>query len=80
MGQWKIPAMKKRSFNAEHENTGPGANSIQRVKWAKQLTNDEAKDYTIDNVFTVENSSVKADATWFQQIRTKAFVWPVKQN
>ena len=77
---WNNPGNEETVFYAEHKNTGPGANSIQRVKWAKQLTNDEAKDYTIENVFTVENSSVKADATWFQQIRTKAFVWPVKQN
>lgn len=36
---------------AEYRSTGPGANPGQRVKWAKQLTDDEAKNYTLAKIF-----------------------------
>ncbi|MFO1488380.1 MAG: pectinesterase family protein [Verrucomicrobiota bacterium] len=35
---------------AEYNSTGPGANFAGRVKWAKQLTSDEAKDYTVEKI------------------------------
>ncbi len=35
---------------AEYNNTGPGANPDKRVKWVKQLTDDEAKNYTVGNI------------------------------
>ncbi len=36
---------------AEFNNTGPGADPEKRVKWMKQLTADEAKDFTIGKIF-----------------------------
>ncbi len=36
---------------SEYDSTGPGANPSARVKWAKQLTEDEAKVYTLGNIF-----------------------------
>jgi pectinesterase len=35
---------------AEFNSTGPGANPGKRVKWAKQLTKDEAGKITIESV------------------------------
>lgn len=35
---------------AEYRSTGPGANPEQRVKWSKQLTDDEAKKLTVENI------------------------------
>ncbi len=35
---------------AEYNSTGPGANAAARVKWAKQLSADEAKDYTVASI------------------------------
>jgi pectinesterase len=35
---------------AEYNSTGPGANPEQRVKWAKQLTDDAAKDFTVEKI------------------------------
>ncbi|MFN2440791.1 MAG: pectinesterase family protein [Chitinophagaceae bacterium] len=35
----------------EYKNYGPSANPGTRVKWAKQLTDEEAKKYTLKNVF-----------------------------
>jgi pectinesterase len=35
---------------AEYKNVGPSANPANRVKWARQLTDEEAKKYTLTNV------------------------------
>lgn len=35
---------------AEYKNYGPSSDGLTRVKWSKQLTDDEAKKYTIRNV------------------------------
>ena len=36
---------------AEFKNTGEGADASGRVKWAKQLTDKEAVQYTPQNIF-----------------------------
>ncbi len=36
---------------AEYQNFGPGASPAARVPWAKQLSKEEAKKYTMTNVF-----------------------------
>jgi len=59
---WKNPANEATVRYAEFNNTGLGANTINRVKWSKQLTEDEAKKYTIKNIlgnWEVGISSVK---------------------
>ena len=35
---------------AEYNSTGSGANAEKRVKWAKQLTDEEAKKLTVENI------------------------------
>jgi pectin methylesterase-like acyl-CoA thioesterase/dienelactone hydrolase len=35
----------------EYKNYGPSANSGARVKWAKQLTDEDVKKYTLQNIF-----------------------------
>jgi hypothetical protein len=35
---------------AEYNSTGPGANPDKRFKWAKQLTGDDAKNYTLEKI------------------------------
>jgi pectinesterase len=47
---WKNPANEATARFAEYGSTGPGANNASRVKWAKLLTEDEAKKYTLKNV------------------------------
>lgn len=37
---------------AEFNSTGPGANVGARVKWAKQITADEAKNYAIEKILS----------------------------
>ncbi|QMU27095.1 pectinesterase family protein [Adhaeribacter radiodurans] len=47
---WDKPKAEKLAFYAEYQNTGPGANPETRVKWSKQLTDEEAKEYTREKV------------------------------
>lgn len=47
---WKNPANESTARYAEYNSTGPGANPAQRVKWAKQLSEEEAEKYTLKNI------------------------------
>lgn len=48
---WRNPENEKTAFYAEYGSTGAGARLAQRAKWAKRLTEKEAKQYTLQNIF-----------------------------
>ena len=47
---WRNPANELTARYAEYKSTGPGANPDQRVKWSKQLSDEEVKKYTLKNI------------------------------
>lgn len=47
---WSKPDAEKTTFYAESYSKGPGANIMQRVSWSHQLTQQERKKYTTDNI------------------------------
>lgn len=47
---WNFPEREQTARYAEFANTGPGANSRARVRWAKQLTKADAREITIRKV------------------------------
>jgi pectinesterase len=47
---WGNPTNELTARFAEYNSTGPGANPDQRVKWAKQLTKDEAGKITVKTI------------------------------
>jgi pectinesterase len=47
---WKNPANELTARFAEYHSDGEGANPSQRVKWSKQLTDEEANKYTLKNI------------------------------
>jgi len=47
---WDKPDAEKTTFFAEYKNTDSGASATHRVGWAHQLTDEEAKTYTPENV------------------------------
>jgi pectinesterase len=47
---WKKPEAEKTARYAEYNSVGPGAKPAQRVKWAKQLTAEEAARFARQNV------------------------------
>jgi len=47
---WRNPTNELTARYAEYNSTGPGANPAARFKWTKQLTDDEAKAFTVEKV------------------------------
>ena len=47
---WKNPANEATARYAEYKSSGPGANPAARVNWAKQLTDEEVKKYSMKNI------------------------------
>jgi len=52
---WKNPANESTVRYSEYNSTGPGATLTERVKWAKQLSTEEASNYTIKNILGTWN-------------------------
>ncbi|MEO6730336.1 MAG: pectinesterase family protein [Ferruginibacter sp.] len=75
---WNNPANEKTVFYGEYKSKGAGANSKNRVGWSKQLTDKEAKEYTLENIFL--NCAVALNGDWFQNIKTTPFEWPVEKK
>ena len=48
---WKKPDAEKTAFYAEYKNSGPGYTPDARTGWSHQLTDEEAKAYTQENIF-----------------------------
>lgn len=47
---WNKPEAEKTARFFEYNSTGPGANPAARVSWSRQLTQEEAAQYTVKNV------------------------------
>ncbi len=47
---WRNPANETTARYAEYNSSGSGGNKESRVKWAKQLTDEEVKKYTVKNI------------------------------
>jgi pectinesterase len=47
---WRNPTNELTARFAEYKSSGPGANPDKRFKWSKQLTEDEAKNDTLENI------------------------------
>jgi pectinesterase len=77
---WSNPENEKTAYYAEYKNTGEGAGYANRVSWSKQLTDKEAKEYTVESIFATANSTIPSESNWFQKIRSKAFEWPAAQK
>jgi pectinesterase len=48
---WNNTDSYKTARYAEYKSYGPGANILTRVNWAKQLTDEELRQYTLKNIF-----------------------------
>lgn len=72
---WGNPENERTAFYAEYQNRGEGAATKARASWAKQLTANEVKDYTLETIFS-NGAQVPEDGAWFRQIERKSFQWP----
>lgn len=48
---WGKESNKQTAYYAEYKNTGPGYKPDKRTDWSRQLSDEEAKTYTITQVF-----------------------------
>ncbi|MBE9599456.1 alpha/beta hydrolase fold domain-containing protein [Pedobacter sp. MC2016-24] len=49
--QWGKESNRNTAYYAEYQNSGAGASTANRVKWSHQLTQQQAGEYTLDNIF-----------------------------
>ncbi|MEO8171843.1 MAG: pectinesterase family protein [Sediminibacterium sp.] len=47
---WKNPENEKTARYSEYQNTGAGSDTTARVQWSHQLTGEEVKKYTMENI------------------------------
>jgi pectinesterase len=47
---WSKPEAEKTARYMEYKSRGPGANPVARVAWSRQLSDAEAKKFTVQNV------------------------------
>jgi len=56
---WGKESNEKTAYYAEYKNTGKGVVPKNRVNWSHQLTDEEYRDYILENVFRGWNPEVK---------------------
>lgn len=71
---WGNTANESTVLYAEYKNSGPGAAFAGRAKWSKQLTDVEAKLYTVENIFGIS----RVEDNWVKNLPVGGFKWPVK--
>ena len=49
---WSKPEAEITAFYGEYKNTGAGADISNRVKWSHQLTDEKAKEWTVENILS----------------------------
>ena len=47
---WSRPEREKTAFYAEYKSCGPGADPDARVSWSHQLTDEQALEYSYENI------------------------------
>jgi pectinesterase len=62
---WRDPAREKTAFFAEYKSHGPGANPSARVKWSRQLTDEQAQAFVPENFMKLDGKTVD---DWLRKI------------
>ena len=72
---WSNAANEQTVFYAEYKSKGPGSNAKGRVAWSKQLTDQEAKDYTEEKIFS--GNCITENQAWYRPQPMTRFEWPL---
>lgn len=56
---WGKISNEKTARYSEYHSTGPGANNKARVRWAHQLTDRQAKAYTVENILGGRGNGIR---------------------
>lgn len=65
---WGKESNEETAFYAEYKSTGPGANPDARAAWSHQLTDEQAKEYTLKNIFGAQSVSPAFDGDWIPEL------------
>lgn len=72
---WGNAENEKTALYAEYKNTGNGAKTDKRVKWSKQLTDSQVRQYTLPNIFSISSNKSEPAYNWFLDIPKKSFAY-----
>jgi pectinesterase len=64
---WGNPANEQTAYYAEYKCTGPGAERSGRVKWSKELNDQEAKEYTVEKILGAGSTVIASEPVWYQK-------------
>lgn len=71
---WSRPATELATvFYAEYNNNGPGYQPNDRVDWSYILTNEQAAEYTMENIFS-SNTASDFSSDWMPEIENDALI------
>ncbi|PTN09801.1 pectinesterase [Mangrovibacterium marinum] len=65
---WGKESNEQTAFYAEYKSTGPGANADARAAWSHQLTDEQAKQYNLKNIFGAQSVSPAFDSDWIPEL------------
>lgn len=72
---WNNADNEKTVFYAEYKNSGDGAKTDKRVKWSKQLTDIQVRQYTLPIIFSLSSNKNEPAYNWFIDIPEKSFAY-----
>jgi pectinesterase len=61
---WSKPEAEKTCFYAEFQNIGEGFQPQKRASWSRQLSTDEAKNYTLKRILGDQKNNSKRE--WYE--------------
>jgi len=62
---WSKPECEKTVVFAEYNNSGPGADTRQRVVWSQKLDKKEALKYNKEDIFAPLGWEIPSDTKWY---------------
>ncbi len=65
---WGKASNESSAFYAEYKSKGKGAQPEARVTWSKQLTDKEAKTYTLENIFSKNAKTPAFSSDWLPEL------------
>ncbi|HVZ26972.1 MAG TPA: pectinesterase family protein [Sediminibacterium sp.] len=77
---WSNPENEKTCWYGEYQNTGPGADIHHRVAWSHSLTEQEASQYTIENILSSNPADQASQKNWYLSEPLLPFQWPAKHG
>ena len=67
-------------YYAEYKNIGPGSDTTARVSWSHQLTDLQASQYTMANIFAADVNSSPFSSNWNPDLEANTFYQAVKRH